>query len=202
MFLAGCGATTGLEVNPSHEGATSSSSSNVSVGASTSQIVKANSSSISVAASTSQIVKASSSSISVAASTSSAARSSSSSISVGASSETTDGAACSLSASNYDTSCAVDSDCVDYVTADSGVDYPVTFGDFFCSVDRCLCGGGPDAINTSSAAQLLKDIAATPLGSIPPPFCGCPIPVPRHGCCTQGQCTVVQGSPCPDLLPR
>ena len=185
MFLAGCGATTGLEVNPSHEGATSSSSSNVSVGASTSQIVKANSSSISVAASTS-----------------SAARSSSSSISVGASSETTDGAACSLSASNYDTSCAVDSDCVDYVTADSGVDYPVTFGDFFCSVDRCLCGGGPDAINTSSAAQLLKDIAATPLGSIPPPFCGCPIPVPRHGCCTQGQCTVVQGSPCPDLLPR
>jgi hypothetical protein len=83
---------------------------------------------------------------------------------------------CFISASNYDSSCTVDSDCV-----------AVTETDDWCASD-CLCGRG--FLNKKSAAQYVQEAARTPLGSgaVAPGFCGCPLSPPP--CCVQGQCTV------------
>jgi hypothetical protein len=92
----------------------------------------------------------------------------------------TNAAACIISASNYDTSCTVDSDCVGSVGSQ-----PVLFGNW--CVSQCSCGGG--LINKDSADRYAQDVAATPLGSgaVSAVECGC---LPSFGpCCSQGKCT-------------
>ena len=68
---------------------------------------------------------------------------------------------CTISASNYDQSCSVDSDCINYTK-----NFAVAFGDW-CSL-QCECP--TDAINRSAAAQydedVLEDAAEVPHGTI------------------------------------
>jgi hypothetical protein len=79
---------------------------------------------------------------------------------------------------NYDQSCAVDSDCV-----------AVGFGD---PCTQCLyCANG--AINETSEAQYRADRAKTPES----PICFCAF-APAGPCCVDGMCQV--GSQCP-LVP-
>jgi hypothetical protein len=89
--------------------------------------------------------------------------------------------ACMIQASNYDQSCAVDSDCV-----------MVTSGDY-CdagtpTAHECFCGGS--AINVDAQPQFSADVAKTPIGSgavqIPGP-CGCPPQL--RTCCQAGKCS-------------
>jgi hypothetical protein len=84
-----------------------------------------------------------------------------------------DGGACVISASSYNQSCTVDSDC-----------RLVSAGNY-CSA-TCLCGGS--AINAASVAQFNEDVSKTPLGSgaFGQVICGCPDEVPP--CCRQGVC--------------
>jgi hypothetical protein len=103
---------------------------------------------------------------------------------------------CIISASNYDRSCTVDSDCV---TRAPGVEHalPVLFGDW-CS-PMCICGDG--TLNKESILQYQEDVSRTPLGSgaIPAPSCDCAEPI--GGCCQQGQCvtgTACSARPAPD----
>jgi hypothetical protein len=83
-----------------------------------------------------------------------------------------DGGACIISASNYDQSCTVDSDC------------QVVSSGNYCSA-TCLCGGS--AINASAVAQFNKDVSKIPVGSgARGPLCNCPVeslPCCRHGVC-------------------
>ena len=57
---------------------------------------------------------------------------------------------CMISASSYDQSCAVDTDCTSVTSTN------------YCSVN-CLCGGS--AINVGARAQFNEDVSKTPLGS-------------------------------------
>jgi hypothetical protein len=84
-----------------------------------------------------------------------------------------------ISASNYDQSCNVDSDCVE-----------VSAGDY-CSATTCRCGGS--VVNVGALAQLNADVSKTPLGSgaLMGTFCGCPIPF--GPCCRQGMCRAGYG---------
>ncbi len=84
-----------------------------------------------------------------------------------------DGGACVISASNYDQSCTIDSDC-----------RMVSSGNY-CSAS-CLCGGS--AVNAAAVAQFNEDVSKTPLGSgaLGNVICGCPAesgPCCRHGVC-------------------
>jgi hypothetical protein len=92
-----------------------------------------------------------------------------------------DSGLCMISASNYDQSCTVDTDCS-----------MVSSGDY-CSA-TCLCGGS--AINVGALAKFNADVAKTPLGSgaLGNVFCGCPFswgPCCRHGTCVgeRGGCS-------------
>jgi hypothetical protein len=91
---------------------------------------------------------------------------------------------CMISASSYDASCTVDTDCQEVTSTN------------YCAVN-CLCGGS--AINVGALAQFNADIAKTPLGSgalggviaeadgSVVTACSCP---PSPGpCCRNGTCT-------------
>ncbi|MGA2449045.1 MAG: hypothetical protein ABTD50_10245 [Polyangiaceae bacterium] len=97
--------------------------------------------------------------------------------------------ACIISASNYDQSCSVDTDCVE-----------VTSGDY-CVTTTCDCGGS--VIAAAVQAQFNDDVARTPLGSgaIGWAECGCPYNNPP--CCSQGICQLGSAPACapPDTLP-
>jgi hypothetical protein len=84
-----------------------------------------------------------------------------------------DGGACLISASSYDQSCTIDSDC-----------RMVSSGNY-CSA-TCLCGGS--AINAAAVAQFNEDVSKTPLGSgaFGNVVCGCPAEIAP--CCRQGVC--------------
>jgi hypothetical protein len=84
-----------------------------------------------------------------------------------------DGGACVISASSYNQSCTVDSDC-----------RMVSSGNY-CS-PTCLCGGS--AINASAVAQYNEDVSKTPLGSgaFGNVVCGCP--AESAACCRHGLC--------------
>jgi hypothetical protein len=89
---------------------------------------------------------------------------------------------CTVSASNYDQSCTVDTDCVE-----------VSSGDY-CSAATCQCGGS--VVNVGALAQFRADVSKTPLGSgalmsLP---CGCPLAA--GPCCRQGMCKAGFGEDC------
>lgn len=84
-----------------------------------------------------------------------------------------DGGACVISASSYNQSCTVDSDCR---TVSSGN---------YCS-DTCLCGGS--AINAAAVAQFNEDVSKTPLGSGAFGNVVCPCVAEPVPCCRQGVC--------------
>lgn len=90
-----------------------------------------------------------------------------------------DGAACFILASNYDQSCAVDSDCIG-----TAGEFAVQFGNYCTKM--CTCGG--DAINKASASQYVADVSRTPLGSgaLGQVVCSCGFEVPP--CCQSGRC--------------
>jgi hypothetical protein len=82
-----------------------------------------------------------------------------------------------ISASNYDQSCTVDTDCVEVSSSD------------YCSTTDCQCGGS--AINVGALAQFKADVSKTPIGSgaLMGKVCGCGIafgPCCRHGVCQGG----------------
>jgi hypothetical protein len=81
---------------------------------------------------------------------------------------------CTISASNYDQACNVDSDCAE-----------VSSGDY-CSATICRCGGS--VVNVGALAQFNADVSKTPLGSgaLMGATCGCA--VPGGPCCRQGMC--------------
>jgi hypothetical protein len=89
---------------------------------------------------------------------------------------------CVISASNYDQSCTVDSDCVE-----------VTSGDY-CNAALCRCGGS--VINVGAQAQFRADVLKTPIGSgaLMGATCGCA--VPAGPCCRQGMCKAGFGQDC------
>jgi hypothetical protein len=106
-----------------------------------------------------------------------------------------DAAACSISPSDYDQSCSVDSDCLGIIETDGGI-----FGSFGLIVQSgnycqplCLCGG--EAINKSAAAQYLEQVSMTPLGSgaIKKSACNCPS-VSTAACCSSGRCVTYCGT--------
>jgi|GEM_PF-2409273 len=77
--------------------------------------------------------------------------------------------ACIISASHYDQSCAVDSDCTS-----------VSSGNY-CASNTCLCGGS--AINVGALAQFNADVAKEPV------HLQCPCPMSPSGpCCRSGTC--------------
>src|SRR5580658_820236 len=86
----------------------------------------------------------------------------------------TDDGTCVISASNYDQSCNVDSDCVEISSGD------------YCSATFCQCGGS--VINVGALAQFKADVSKTPIGSgaLMGTVCGCS--VPAGPCCRQGMC--------------
>jgi hypothetical protein len=90
---------------------------------------------------------------------------------------------CTISASNYDQSCNVDTDCLE-----------VSSGDY-CATG-CFCGNS--TINVGALAQFNDDVSKTPIGS------GgliCPCPNPLGPCCRHGMCQAgCQVSPT-DTLP-
>jgi hypothetical protein len=96
---------------------------------------------------------------------------------------------CFISASDYDQSCSVDTDCIG-----------VTEGDY-CSTTTCDCGGSVIAV--AALAKFNDDVARTPLGSgaIGWAECGCPYNSPP--CCSQGICQLGSAPACapPDTLP-
>jgi len=104
-------------------------------------------------------------------------------------------ATCVVSASHYDQSCTVDSDCVS-----STDNFAVIFGNYWCSSESgCFWERG--AINRSSMAQYDRDVAMTPFGSgavpLAPGSCQTPPPSSDVGaCCVSGQCTSAPGA-CP-----
>jgi hypothetical protein len=81
---------------------------------------------------------------------------------------------CTISASSYDQSCAVDTDCEEVTSTD------------YCA-SSCLCGGS--AINANALMQFKKDVAKTPLGSGSLSSPGCPCPPSFGPCCRGGKCT-------------
>ena len=85
----------------------------------------------------------------------------------------TDAMACTLSPSNYDTSCLMSSDCV-----------RAAFGDF-CS-QTCACPTG--YISRNASAQYMADFSQTPVGMMgaAPGTCECPLLT--DPCCRNGEC--------------
>jgi hypothetical protein len=91
---------------------------------------------------------------------------------------------CTISASSYDRSCTVDTDCQEVTSTD------------YCTAN-CLCGGS--AINIGAVAAFNEDIGKTPLGS--GTLSGaCPCPSSFGPCCRGGTCTTTCFSPS-DTLP-
>lgn len=80
---------------------------------------------------------------------------------------------CVISASDYDQSCTVDTDCAG-----------VTSGDY-CS-PGCECGGS--AINVSALPAFNAAVAATPRGSGALGITACPCPDTMGPCCRHGTC--------------
>jgi hypothetical protein len=98
---------------------------------------------------------------------------------------------CMILASNYDQSCAVDTDCVEVAAGD------------YCSSGLARCPGS--AINVHALAQFNSDIAKTPLGQGAwgdPGVCEA-IWTGLPSCCRQGTCQWNSGcAPTPgDILP-
>jgi hypothetical protein len=85
-----------------------------------------------------------------------------------------DSGGCVISATSYDQSCNVDSDCVE-----------VSVGDY-CSATTCRCG--TSAVNVGALAQFNTDVSKTPIGSgaLHTPFCFCPYSAGPF--CSQGTC--------------
>jgi hypothetical protein len=104
---------------------------------------------------------------------------------------------CMIPASNYDQSCAADSDCVG-----------VTPGNYCGSNPTCNCGGFTDAISVGALGQFNADVAKTPSG--PQVTCPCPMTVVPPGttssvCCknnTCGVCTTVLPPVCTPMAAR
>lgn len=97
----------------------------------------------------------------------------------------TDAGACMISASNYDQSCAADTDCQEVTSRD------------YC-VAGCLCGGS--AVNAGALAQFNADVSKTPLGSGALGGAACPCADQPGPCCRSGKCTMACFSPT-DTLP-
>jgi hypothetical protein len=98
-------------------------------------------------------------------------------------------ASCFIEPSQYDQSCLVDSDCIEFI---SGVapylglgGLPVVAGNYCASM--CLCRSR--TISRSAATQYWTDVSHTPLGSgsISAEACGCAMSPPA--CCQNGKCT-------------
>src|SRR5208283_2279748 len=70
-----------------------------------------------------------------------------------------DGSACFISASNYDQSCAVDSDCVAVIAGSALAPAVVVQFDNYCTQGLCICGG--DAINKDAVPQYIGDLSKT-----------------------------------------
>jgi hypothetical protein len=85
---------------------------------------------------------------------------------------------CTISASSYDQSCNVDSDCVGMAGR-----FAVQFGNFYCQ-SGCICGG--DAINKTSVAQYVQDVSMTPLAAS---MASCFCPEVLGPCCANNRCT-------------
>jgi len=85
-----------------------------------------------------------------------------------------DGGPCTIALSNYDQSCAVDTDCVAVLAGD------------YCS-GGCACAE-PGAINVSGLAAFDAAIAKTPVGSGAASASVCSCPEIVGPCCRQGQC--------------
>ncbi len=98
-----------------------------------------------------------------------------------------EGGACVIPASNYDQSCATDSDCV-----------PVNSAYDWCT-PLCNCGSN-DAINGSAMAQYTADTSRTPVGSgaVSVGTCMCPGRSGPSTCCHAGMCIVYEPQLCPD----
>jgi len=92
---------------------------------------------------------------------------------------------CVVSASSYDQSCTVDTDCQEVTSTN------------YCATD-CLCGGS--AINVAAVASFSADVAKTPLGSGLLHDVGCPCEGSLGPCCRAGQCVVTCFAPS-DTLP-
>jgi hypothetical protein len=95
-----------------------------------------------------------------------------------------DSAACMLVASNYDQSCAVDTDCAIVGTGN------------YCEANQCYCGGS--SINANAVPQFQADVAKTPvgMGDVPSGNCGCPFEGPP--CCAGGKCQT--GGACTSVM--
>jgi hypothetical protein len=91
---------------------------------------------------------------------------------------------CTISASSYDQSCTVDTDCQEVTSTD------------YCTAN-CLCGGS--AINVGAVTAFNEAIGKTPLGSGTLSG-GCPCPSSFGPCCRGGTCTTTCLSPS-DTLP-
>ncbi len=105
-----------------------------------------------------------------------------------------DAGACLIEATNYDQSCAVDSDCI------SGIQS----GNYCLSID---IGCGQETINKQALAQYMADVSKTPLGSGAIPevesscfFSGQPCCIARH-CTPSTQCPEMPLVP-PDAAPN
>ncbi len=92
---------------------------------------------------------------------------------------------CTISASSYDQSCTVDTDCTTVTSTD------------YCAAS-CLCGGS--AINVGALAQFNDDTAKTPLGSGALGGPACPCAAALGPCCRSGTCSASCFSPA-DTLP-
>jgi hypothetical protein len=86
----------------------------------------------------------------------------------------TDQMACTLSPSNYDTSCSTESDCVG-----------VAFGNF-CASSTCACA--TMYISRNALAQYMADFSRTPTGMESAKAGPCYCPLLNAPCCQAGQC--------------
>jgi len=96
-----------------------------------------------------------------------------------------DAAACWIIASNYDQSCAADSDCV----TDVGT-FPHEFAVSSSNYCESLCPCPGETISRAAATQYLNDVLRTPLGSGAIPFPSCSCPELGNACCMGGRCIV------------
>jgi hypothetical protein len=90
-----------------------------------------------------------------------------------------DAGSCMISASNYDQSCNVDTDCRE-----------VSPGDYCSPI--CRCGGA--AIHAKALAQFNEDVSKTPLGSGALGSVGCYCPFQEGPCCRRGTCVGERGA--------
>jgi hypothetical protein len=90
-----------------------------------------------------------------------------------------DSGPCMISASNYDQSCNVDTDC-----------WEVSSGDYCSAICRC----GTSAINVEALAQFNADVSKTPRGSGALGNVSCYCPFLWGPCCRQGKCVGERGA--------